>query len=119
MSQGITTSAGRLYLSMAGGDDLLTNVIVSVEIAQGSFFVDPSFGLKRRERLKNTDGSARLVEGDIRAALQWLIDAGRAASVEVVMEIDRQEDRNRLKARISVQDQHGRVVSYDKFVEVI
>jgi phage gp46-like protein len=119
MSLGILTNSGKLEMSFTGGNDLLTNVILSVEIAQGSFFLDPTFGMLRRPREKNTAATAKLIEGDVRSALQWLIDVGRATSIAVVMEIDTLLVKTRLKARITVTAAQGNKVTYDKFVEVV
>jgi len=106
-------------MTFKGGSDLLTNVILSLEIMQGAFFLDPSFGLLRRPRLKNTVATATLIEGDIRAALQWLLDTGRATTIDIFMERDMLQDKGRLKARISVTGSKGNAVTYDKFVEVV
>lgn len=119
MSLGLITRDGQLVMTFQAGNDLLTNVIISLEIAQGSFFVDPDFGLVRRARMKNIPATAQLIEADIRAALQWLLDAARATAIDVAMEIDTAIDRNRLKARVTVTGAKGDQITYDKFVEVV
>jgi phage gp46-like protein len=119
MSINIITENGRLLMSYSEGNELVTNVILSLEIVQGSFFLDPAFGLKKRERMKNTDATAQLIKGDIKAALQWLIDSGRASVITVQMEKDTLVDKSRLKASVTVIDAKGAAVTYDKFVEVV
>jgi len=119
MSIGIQTENGYLVMSFAGGDDLLTNVITSLEIEKGSWFAAPEFGMLKRSRMKNTDRTARLIEGDIRAALQWLLDSNRATAIDVVMERDTTINLNRLIARISVTGSKGNRITYEKFMEVV
>lgn len=119
MSFGIVLNNGLADMTFASGNDLLTNVVLSLEIRQGDFFADPSFGLRRRQRLKNTPATARLLQGDIEQALKWLLDIKRAAKIEVVMSLDISEDKNRLKAFITVTGINGQVVTYEKFVEVV
>ncbi|MDA8428476.1 MAG: phage GP46 family protein [Geobacteraceae bacterium] len=119
MSFGITTYNGLLQMTLDGGDDLLTNVILSLEITQGSFFADPAFGLLNRPRLKNTDRTAQLIKSDIQNALQWLLDTKRAPAINISMQRDVLIDKTRLMARVSVTGPQGNTVTYDKFVEVV
>ena len=110
---------GQVEQSFQKSSGLFNNVYLSLEIKQGSWWIDPAFGLKDRGRQKNTDKTARLFKDDIAAALQWLLDTGRATSIGVVTQIDRQQDRNRLKARVTVTATNGQVVTFDKFIEVV
>jgi phage gp46-like protein len=115
---GVTLKHGLPAMTWTGGDPLLTNVILSLEIPKGAFFADTSFGLRRRTRMKLNERTARLVKGDVEEALKWLLDNGRARAIEVVTEIDT-EEHTRLKALISVTAANGRQLSYEKFVEVV
>jgi phage gp46-like protein len=118
MSFAVTMENGLPVASFTSGSDLLTNVILSLEIKQGSFFADPSFGLKPRPRAKRTAKTARLLKGDVEQALQWLIDCGRATAVDVTVELDN-DDRNRMDLAVAVTGAQGNPVSYQKFVEVV
>jgi len=99
--------------------DIYNNVVLSLSITQGSWFADPAFGMRRRDRLKNTEANARLVEADCRAALQWLLDTGRATRIEVTSERDRSQDLGRLKLLVTVTQADGRLVPFEKFYEVV
>ena len=112
-------AAGRPEMSFVKTSGLFNNVFLSLTIKQGAWWQDPSFGLKDRGRQKNTERTASLFRDDIRAALQWLLNSGRAIAVDVVTEIDRLQDRNRLKARVSVTAANGQTVTFDKFTEVV
>lgn len=118
MSLQVTVIDGRPAMSFKSGNDLLTNVILSLEIEQGSFFADPLFGLKARPQAKKTLKTARLIKGDVEQALQWLLDTGRAALVEVEVALDN-KDLHRVLAAIVVTDPGGNRISYEKFVEVV
>lgn len=113
MNQGLPTMSFQ-----SGGSDLLTNVILSLEIAQGSFFAAPDFGMRRRPRLKRTERNAQLVKGDAEQALQWLINSGRATAIVVVTSLD-DRVRNRLRINVQATGAKGNQVSYEKFVEVV
>lgn len=118
MSFSVTSKDGAPVMSFQSGSDLLTNVILSVEIARGTFFAAPDFGLRRRPQAKSTPRTARLIKQDIEEALQWLLDTGRATSIEVEVEID-SADRHRIKWRALVTGAKGNQISYEKFVEVV
>ncbi len=119
MSFGITTHDGALKMTFTDGDDLLTNVILSLEITQGTFFADPAFGMFNRPRLKNTERTAQLIKSDIHNALQWLLDTKRATALDISMQRDVLNDKSRLMARVTVTGPQGNTVSYDKFTEVV
>jgi phage gp46-like protein len=95
------------------------NVFLSLAVERGSFFHNPGFGLRKRERLKNTEATAALIRHDYREALQWLIDTGRARSVEVEVERDRSQDLGRLAILVTVIQTDGASVSFSIFQEVV
>ncbi|MDA8428945.1 MAG: phage GP46 family protein [Geobacteraceae bacterium] len=98
--------------------DILNNIIVSLAIKKGSWWHDLNFGLTDRPRLKNTPATARLIKQDIEQALQWIIDAGRAKSIEVATWRD-QNDRHRLNILVTAIQADGRAVTYTTFKEVV
>ena len=112
--------AGGADLSYTPGtaSDLFNNVWLSLSIVQGSWWFDPSFGLKRRKRQKNTPAMASLLRQDCLSALKWLLDNGRAVST-VVTVLPVPENRNRLRLECVVTGASGETVTYDKFVEVV
>jgi len=99
--------------------DITNNIYLSLTVEKGSFFHNPSFGLRQRGRLKNTETTAALIRHDYLDALQWLIDTGRAKSVDVYVERDRTQDLNRLKILVEVVQADGHKVTFETFREVV
>lgn len=114
----ITPTEAGAEMSYDKSHDLFNNVYLSLEIIQGSWWFDQGFGLKKRRRLKNTPTTAVLLQQDCRDALQWLLDNGRAASVEVTA-MTVPEQRHRLQMRCVLVGIDGTPVTYDKFIEVV
>lgn len=101
---------------------IMNNIYLSLKTKRGSFFADTSFGsrlhLLRRE--KNTAKTMRLAMDYCKEALQWMIDTGKAKTVDVYAERDRTQDLNRLKLLIEVTPVNGDApVSFATFIEVI
>lgn len=112
-----TEPLGRMTFDEAG--DIGNNIYLSVAVEKGSFFHNPAFGLRRRGRLKNTATTAALIRQDYLEALRWLVDTGRARSVEVFVERDRTQDLGRLKVLIEAVQADGRTVTFTTFKEVV
>jgi phage gp46-like protein len=99
--------------------DIFNNIFLSLAIKQGSWWLNPNFGLRDRGRLKNTESTARLIREDCKRALQWLVDSGRAIAIEVTTERDRSSDLHRLKILVEATQADGRKVSFETFKEVV
>ncbi len=100
---------------------IINNIYLSLTVKRGSFFANPEFGsrLHLLKRAKNTVRTEMLARDYCLEALQWLLDNGRATSIEVFTERDRAVDLNRLKLLVEATQADGRVVSFEKFVEVV
>jgi phage gp46-like protein len=97
---------------------IMNNIYLSLTVRQGTWFLDPLFGLRDRGRMKLTDRSERLLRADCLEALQWLLDSGRAKSIEVTTERDR-SNLNRLRVLVEAVQVDGTRVTFDKFIEVV
>lgn len=106
-------------MSFDQATDLTNNIFLSLTVAKGSWFHNPGFGLRQRSRMKNTETTAALIRHDYEEALQWLLDTGKAKSVEVWVDRDRIQDLNRLKLLVEVVQADGRKVSFETFTEVV
>jgi phage gp46-like protein len=115
----IDNQTGAADMSFDQCTDLLNNIYLSLTIIKGTWFHRRDFGIVRRERMKNTEQTARLIRQDCLEALQWLLDTGRAASIDVAVERDRSQDLNRLKLAVQVQQADGRVITFTTFREVV
>lgn len=101
---------------------LMNNIYLSLMVRRGSFFADTSFGsrLHLLQRGKNTNRTMRLAIDYTKEALQWLIDAGKARTVEVWAERDRTQDIHRLKLLVEVTPVNSdQPVAFSTFIEVV
>jgi len=111
-------SDGGADLDYRKSSDLYVNVHTSLAIEQGSWWLDRSFGLKKRSRLKNTPATARLLQQDCESALKWLLDTGRATVVTVTpMAVADRPTWLRMHCVVVAAD--GQQTTYDKFIEVV
>lgn len=119
------TAAGQMTYDKAENSNLMNNVWLSLMIPRGGFFQNPDFGLRPRNRQKNTARNANLVVEDYKEALQWLLDTGKAKEINVYTERDRSpnggttQSLNRLKMLVEVTPAAGDKVTFERFVEVV
>jgi phage gp46-like protein len=120
MDYAITVDASNLTgrMSWEPCDSLVNNIFLSLAVRRGAWFHNPDFGLRRRERLKNTEQTGALIRHDYLDALQWLIDTGKAKEVRVAVQRDRAIDINRLLVAIEVVQADNRRVTFTVFQEV-
>jgi phage gp46-like protein len=100
---------------------LMNNIYLSLQVWRGSFFAGPLFGsrLHLLKRAKNTDQTAQRAAGYAKEALQWMIDEGRAKSVEVFTRRNASAN-GRMDLLIEVTPANGAPpVRYWTFIEVI
>ena len=119
MDFAIIMNNGQAEQTFDKAGDIFNNIYLSLAIKKGSWWFDPNFGLRDRGRMKNTEANARLVRQDCKEALQWIIDAGRATSIEVNTERDRSQDLNRLKILVEATQADGKRVTFETFKEVV
>ena len=101
---------------------IMNNIYMSLKVKRGSFFADPLFGsrLHLLQRAKNTHRTAQLAVGYCKEALQWMIDTGKAKSVEVYVQRDRTQDLHRLYLLVKVVPANSdQPVEFSIFIEVI
>jgi len=94
---------------------------LSLMVSKGSFFQRPAFGsrLHLLHRSKMTARTAALAVAYCKEALQWIIDLGRAISIDVDAEVDRTVDPSRLKLKITAEQADGRPITYETWLEVV
>ncbi|MDA8139534.1 MAG: phage GP46 family protein [Desulfobacteraceae bacterium] len=100
-------------------ESIANNIWLSLNIPKGSFVFASDFGHRFYLVKKNTAQAPALLESLAREALQWLLDLGRAASIEVLAQRDPINHPNRLLLRGEVVQADGRRVPFEKFVEVV
>lgn len=115
------TGSGYMTFDKSQNGNLMNNIFLSLVVRRGSWFQNPSFGsrLHLLARSKNTEQTAALAEEYCKEALQWIIEAGKATTVDVLSQRDRAQDPHRLKLLITVTKANGDQVVFTTFVEVI
>jgi len=58
----------------------------SINIVRGTIFNNPTFGLDLSDIKKLTDDKIEIITARYQAALKWIIDIGKARSIDVIVE---------------------------------
>jgi len=121
MDFAIETAQGHGIMTFHPAENIMNNIYLSLMIPKGSCFWNPEFGSRLHElkRSKDTERTAELARQYCKEALQWIVDTGRAKSIEVTAERDRNVSSNRLKIHVQAVQADGREVSFDVFQEVV
>lgn len=106
-------ASGQLVLT----DGIMNNIYLSLSVRKGSWPFSPEFGsrLHLLQRAKSTVQTAADAKDCINEALKWLLDNGRAESIEVETELDKAAGR--LSCVITVM-QNGKKTTYEHFIVV-
>lgn len=99
-------------------DSLANNVWLSLNVRRGSFFAAPQFGSRLHLLQKNTAKTAELAVAYAQEALKWLLDTGRATSIDVSAQRDPVDFPNALLLNGTVVQADGRVFTFKQFVGV-
>ncbi|OGQ60735.1 MAG: hypothetical protein A3J24_06385 [Deltaproteobacteria bacterium RIFCSPLOWO2_02_FULL_53_8] len=112
-TQDYTQAAGQLVLT----SDIMNNIYLSLSIAKGSWAFSPDFGsrLHLLQRAKATNHTASTAKDYCIEALKWLLDNGRADSIEVETELDKGNGR---LGCIVTAVQKGQKITYEHFIQV-
>ena len=110
-------SNGNPEVSWEKPTNIATNIYTSLMIKKGSLFNTPSFGLDLSDIKKVTATNIKLIETRLRDALQWLIDIGKAKTINVIVERD-SLDRSRINYKVEAVQADGIpvIVSYFRTV---
>lgn len=100
-------------------EDIFNNIVLSWTIRRGAFFAAPWFGNRFHLLKKNTARTEALAEEYGREALAWLLETGRASNIRVTARRDMTQDRNRMMLWAEGTQADGRVVTFERFVEVL
>jgi phage gp46-like protein len=118
----IDNQSGLGQMTFEKATTMMNNIYLSLTVKRGSFFADTTFGsrLHLLQRAKNTPMTMRLAIDYCKESLQWMIDSGKASSVEVYAERDRVQNINRLKLLVEVTPVNSdQPVAFSTFIEVI
>lgn len=115
----LINDSGLPEMSFEKSGDIFNNVYLSLNIIKGTWWFNPAWGMPDTRRMKNTAQNARLIAVWIKDALQWMIDVGRAVSIEVETERDAINSPDRLKAIVTVKQPNEISVTFTHFVKVV
>ena len=118
----IDNQTGLGSMTFVKAENIMNNIYLSLKVKRGSFFYDPTFGsrLYLLDREKNTEIKKQLAIDYAREALQWLIASGKAQTVDVYAERDRQRNLDRMKLLVEVTPVNAdQPVAFALFVDVI
>jgi phage gp46-like protein len=96
--------------------DIKTGMWLSLSTQKGTFFQDPTFGLQRMTKVSDSD--IPLYTQYIEEALDWLLQSGRAKSIDVLVERDL-NDVNRINVKVQATQPDGLIVTYETFQRVV
>jgi len=114
----MTFADGGYQVDTDGHDSLLSNIILSICVKQGSLFSFPTFGSRMHEITKITDGNLQLAHDYCVEALKWLVTIGRLASVEVQAERD-PKDASRINVFGEAVKSNGETVPFTVYYPVV
>lgn len=97
--------------------DITTNIYTSLIVRKGALFNMPNFGLDLSDISKVTDNSINKIHSRLHVALQWLIDVGKAKSIDITVERDTTVN-NRINYKVEAVQADGIPVTVDSFQTV-
>jgi phage gp46-like protein len=114
----INLVGGLPELALEAEDTIRNNIYLSLAIRKGTWWHDPGFGLDWSPRQKLTSRTPALLRERCLEALKWILDIGRAKSIEVTTERDT-KNRRRINVLVEAVQADGREVTFETYTEVI
>jgi phage gp46-like protein len=96
---------------------IATDVALSILVEQGAWFLDTTFGMPALPK-KDTDQNLALIPGRCKQATKWLIDAGKAKSIEAIAERDN-DTQGQVDIRVDATQANDQPVQFETFVPVV
>lgn len=93
-------------------------VALSLTVAKGSWFYDPSFGHEFETIGKVTPNIHSEIKNKAMSALKWLLDDGRISDVTILSELDNDIEQ-RVNVEVRAKDISGVEFKYSRFIEVV
>lgn len=107
LEQGTNTGS----LVFAKNSDIRTSMFLSLNINKGDFFQNRNFGCNLYKIKKITPQNIALAQQYIQESLQWLIQTGRATTIDVVVEQDSMSP-GQLDIKVSATQPNGLIIKY-------
>ena len=110
----ITGSNGVAEMSWDAPEDISTIIWTSLNVKKGSLFNVPEFGVDLSDIKKVTSSKVDLIKTRFEAALQWILDIGKAKSITVIVERNKQ-DKSRIDYKVEAVQADGIPVTVESF----
>jgi len=114
----IEMNRGMAEMKYENADGIFNNIYLSLHVQKGSFFAAPDFGSRLHEIKKLTEQNIALAKDYCKEACQWIIDLGRATSIDIIVERD-EDVMNRMNILVTAVQANGAEMSFTTFVEVV
>jgi len=106
----------RGYMTFDKNTDIRSNIYLSIMVNKGSFFQDPEFGSELYKIKKITVSNINLAAQYVKAALAWLITAGKAKSIDAA--VTKGDQVGLMSIDIQVVQADGVELFYEMFTDV-
>jgi len=93
---------------------IATNIWWSLNVDHDTMFNNPGFGLKLNDIKKVTQSNINIIRQRVESALQWLLNTGKASSIDVIVERDTQ-DPSRVNWKVTAVQASGIPVTVTSF----
>lgn len=108
---------GVASFAWASPTTIFENVYLSLNIAQGTLFTDPNFGLNLRDIKTVSEQNIEIIHDRIIGALNWMLTTEKARAIKVLCERDNLE-YNRVNCKIEVWQNDSQPIIINNFIRV-
>lgn len=113
--QDVTRPEG--FMEFNKNQDIRTDIYNSLNTRKGDCFWNKDFGCELFKIKKVNTSNILLAQQYTQSALQWLITAGRAVSIDVIVEADI-SDFNRMNIKVTAKQPNGYLITYEVYQRV-
>lgn len=111
--------SGNISMSYEKSENILNNIILSIDVQKGKYALNRNFSSRVKELTsgsKNITDAETLLKQFIEEGLQWLLDIGRAKSIEIETEA---VGLHRIDITVTAEQMNGIFVPYSTFFSVV
>jgi phage gp46-like protein len=112
----IDTTGGLPFMTWNKNTDIRSDILLSLEVHQGTFFADLTFGSKLYTIKSITDANLLLANQYVLQALQWLKQTGKATSITAVAT---KYTYNTMQIALTVIQANGTTLFYNIYNDVM
>jgi phage gp46-like protein len=110
----LETDGGQVFMTFNSVDNIRNNILLSLIVRKGTFFLDYNFGSQLYELNNNSFESCNLAVSYCKSALQWMIKIQRV----IQFDVSAVPFKNGISLRCVATLPDKSAVSYDHFVRI-